>query len=40
MENQERVEFVNQLNDDIKKHFLKLYLKGVFGSKEITKKTN
>lgn len=38
MENQERVEFVNQLNDDIKKHFLKLYLKGVFGSKEITKK--
>ncbi|HEB9342982.1 TPA: hypothetical protein RZK37_001271 [Campylobacter coli] len=38
MENQERVEFVNQLNDDIKKHFLKFYLKGVFGSKEITKK--
>ncbi|HEC1764533.1 TPA: hypothetical protein R1722_001277 [Campylobacter lari] len=38
MENQERVEFVNQLNDDIKKKFLKLYLKGVFGSKEITKK--
>ncbi|MBT0819145.1 hypothetical protein KJQ73_05110 [Campylobacter lari] len=38
MENQERVEFINQLNDDIKKKFLKLYLKGVFGSKEITKK--
>ncbi|MCR6571798.1 hypothetical protein [Campylobacter insulaenigrae] len=38
MESQERVEFINQLNDDTKKKFLKLYLKGVFGSKEITKK--
>ncbi|MCV3391671.1 hypothetical protein L8V88_01380 [Campylobacter sp. IFREMER_LSEM_CL2101] len=38
MENQERVEFINRLNDDTKKKFLKLYLKGVFGSKEITKK--